>query len=86
MNKKKNNGAIIPIETSTGLVALAQAKVLIKTTQDILDARKTALAIDDSWIDELIAWANKNNISEKKFPRDRKEIVGLTELGLSDRL
>ena len=82
MNEKKNNRTIIPIETSTGLGALAQAKVLIKTTQDILDARKAALAIDASWIDELIAWANEHNISEEQFPRDRKEIVNLAALDL----
>ena len=65
-------------------MALAQAKVLIKTTQDILDARKAALAIDHSWIDELIAWANENNISEERFPRDREEIVNLTALNLQE--
>ena len=93
MNKKKNNGTIIPPETSTGLVALvhrlintglvALAKMMIKIAQAILSGQKTAPTIDDSWIDELIAWADANNISEKQFPRDRKEIVNRAKLDLT---
>ena len=37
---------------------------------------------DDIWIDRLIEWVDENNISQNKFPRDRKKITNLTELDL----
>ena len=37
---------------------------------------------DDTWIDRLIEWADKYNIPQDNFPRDRKKITNLTELDL----
>ncbi len=39
--------------------------------------------LNDEWLDELIAWADENEISEEKFPRDKKAILNLERLDLS---
>jgi Leucine-rich repeat (LRR) protein len=41
-------------------------------------------AEDDNWLDELIEWADENGIPEEDLPRDKKKILDLTELDLSD--
>ena len=40
---------------------------------------------DDSWFDELIAWADKFKIDEDIFPRDKAQLLALTELDISEQ-
>ncbi|OTE96830.1 hypothetical protein BCS42_13345 [Crenothrix sp. D3] len=40
--------------------------------------------LTDAWLDELITWADKNNISKYKIPRDKRAILALTTLYLYD--
>jgi len=39
---------------------------------------------NDSWIDKLIKWADENNISQDRFPRDKEKLYSLTKLTLVD--
>lgn len=42
------------------------------------------LKIDDNdWLDELIAWADENEIMEERLPRNKNEILKMTELNLA---
>ena len=77
MTDNKNLPKIIE---SSGL-ALHKTRNLLSITDKIL-ASKTLAVVDDAWLDELIAWADENNISEEQLPRDKKAILEMTELGL----
>ena len=39
---------------------------------------------NDVWVDELIAWADKNEIDEEILPRNKEALLSLTELDLSN--
>jgi exodeoxyribonuclease V alpha subunit len=39
---------------------------------------------DDAWIDELLAWAYKNDISKEQLPSNKEDLLDLTELDLSN--
>ena len=41
-------------------------------------------SLDDNWVETLCVWADKNNISSKDFPRNRSELLTLTELYMDD--
>ena len=77
MTDNKNLPKIIE---NSGL-ALHKTRNLLSITDKILASKRLAV-VDDAWLDELIAWADENNISEEQFPRDKKEILNLTGLGL----
>ena len=62
-------------------LALHKTRNLLSITDKIL-ASKTLADIDDTWLDELIAWADENEISEEYLPRDKKALLSLTELVL----
>ncbi|MCK4494413.1 MAG: hypothetical protein KAU26_10170, partial [Methylococcales bacterium] len=68
--------------TTTGSadLALQQAGSLLSVTDRILARR--SLVESDAWLDELIAWADENGISEDKFPRNKQKIQTLTKLNL----
>ncbi len=88
--------ALIPIThknlaTATNYLALgnrALAAIANKRAKEIQAIR------DDAWLDELIAWADENEIKDYYFdelydcwigfPRDKKAILNLTELHLKD--
>jgi len=36
----------------------------------------------DDWLSELIVWADKNDICNTLFPRDKNQLLALTELSL----
>jgi hypothetical protein len=38
------------------------------------------LSENDSWLDELIAWADEHEISNEVLPRDKAKILALTSL------
>ena len=63
-------------------LALHKTRNLLSITDKIL-ASKTLADIDDTWLDELIAWADENEISKSAFPRDKEALLNLTELDLS---
>lgn len=65
-----------------GNPTLNRAKSLIKLTDSVL-GRDRSLAVRNAWVDELIAWADENNISEKDFPRNADEILELKSLSLT---
>jgi hypothetical protein len=44
---------------------------------------KTMTNENDAWVDELIAWADKNEIDEDILPRNKEALLNLTELDLS---
>ena len=54
----------LAIKNSKSLIALAN-KILAKPTN-------TPAIIDDSWVEALCSWADKNNISEETLPRNRE--------------
>ena len=60
-------------------LALHKTRNLLSITDKIL-ASKTLADIDDTWLDELIAWADENNITEEKLPRYKRAILALTML------
>ncbi|MDD5215275.1 MAG: hypothetical protein PHQ03_07040 [Methylococcales bacterium] len=37
------------------------------------------------WMDELFAWANKNNIEQELFPRDKQKLLKITKLELNSK-
>jgi Leucine-rich repeat (LRR) protein len=73
-------------------LALSKAKNLLNTTKEILANKK--ISIDDSSIERLWQWADKNNIPDLHwnksigrywgFPRDRKKLLKLNSLNLED--
>jgi internalin A len=77
MTDNKNVPKIIE---NSGL-ALHKTRNLLSITDKIL-ASKTVAVTDDAWLDELIAWADENEFSQREFPRDKKDILEMTELGL----
>jgi Leucine-rich repeat (LRR) protein len=42
------------------------------------------MAKKQDWMDELFAWADENNISEEKLPRNKPALFNMIELDLSD--
>jgi internalin A len=64
-------------------LALHKTRNLLSITDKIL-ASKTLADIDDTWLDELIAWADENNIPEEELPRYKRAILALTMLGLDN--
>jgi internalin A len=64
-------------------LALHKTRNLLSITDKIL-ASKTLADIDDTWLDELIAWADENNIPEEDLPRYKRAILALTMLGLDN--
>ena len=78
MTDNKNLPKIIE---NSGL-ALHKTRNLLSITDKIL-ASKTLAVIDDAWLDELIAWADENELSEDKFSRNKQAILKMSELCLS---
>ena len=64
-------------------VVLHNVENLLSITDHILQHRIKSLVRKNDWIDELIIWAENNNITEKQFPRNKNLIISLVELDLS---
>ena len=88
MPDKKSPVANPPaVKTETGLTP-SRAKSLIELTDSAL-ANKHGIVASDAWLDELIAWADENNIPDYQkneygffisLPRNKQKILSLTEL------
>ena len=73
-------------------LALHKTRNLLSITDKILASKRLAV-FDDAWLDELIAWADENDIPDYYFddeseswygfPRDKQQILAMTELALS---
>ena len=59
----------LPQKKDNAGLALQKTGSLLSVTEKILANRtqKTLAASDDAWLDELIAWADENNISDYSF-------------------
>jgi len=72
----------LPTIRENSAITLSKTKDLMSITNKIL-AKKGELAItDDSWMQRLWDWADKNNIKEREIPRNKKDLVNLTKLSL----
>ena len=78
MSSKDKN---LPVTTPSAGLELQRAKSLVKLTDGILGGDRS-LTKRNAWLDELIAWADENDIPEKFFPRNADEILGLKRLFL----
>jgi hypothetical protein len=84
----------LPQKRDSAELTLHKTRNLLSITNKILAnrANRTLVVSDDAWLDELIAWADENEIPEYYFdegyecwlglPRDRKKILTITELYL----
>jgi len=79
MPKSPPNDKALQTTSSANVSALQRAKSLLKLTESILGGG-SSLTVRNAWVDELIAWADENGISEKYFPRNADEILGLEQL------
>jgi hypothetical protein len=61
-------------------IALEKTKTLIDITRRILTHRNTLEVIDKNWMYKLWAWADENNIDNKKIPREIGQLTQLTTL------
>ncbi len=90
----------LPQKKDNASLALQKTGSLLSITDKILANRtqKTLVVNDDAWLDELIAWADENEILEygydeyeygiywRGFPRNKQEVLELTSLSLSKNL
>ena len=73
------NTELVIKESNQHQLLLAQSKRLLSVTHKIFS---NSLVIDDKWMQRLWTWADKYNLSNKKLPRNKKELTNLTELDL----
>ena len=57
---------------------------LLDREDDEIPLDKKTDLVDDSWIDRLWEWAEENDISEEKLPRDKKKLLELKKLYLDE--
>jgi len=75
----KNKSLVTKTDTQ---VSLKKASSLLSITDKILQRSNLAVLDDGSWLDRLIEWADKKEISEDCFPRNKEEIRHLKILNL----
>jgi Leucine-rich repeat (LRR) protein len=67
-------------------LALKKANRLLSITSKILESNTMSVVENENWLDELIAWANENEVPTDRFPRDKNKIKNLTELILAGEM
>ena len=76
---KRNNSTELAIEGSRNLLSLTNTIL-----NSALIARKSSQSItDESWMQEIWAWADKFEIHDLQVPRDREKLLQLTSLDIS---
>jgi len=72
----------LPNIRENSAITLSKTKDLMSITNKIL-AKKGELALtDDSWMQRLWDWADKNDLDEYDIPRNKEDLVNLTLLCL----
>lgn len=89
-NKKKltesnNYNALIKHKNNDSVLTTQSGKSLLTLTNTILKSalkwrQSNQLPTDDSWMDQIWCWADKLEISEDKIPRNKDDLMKLTEL------
>ncbi len=79
----KNN---IIITNKDSKLSLAKSKKLIGITNNILaKTASTNIPTDDSWMQKLWDWADKNNISSELIPREANKLLKLEKINLNNK-
>ena len=80
MSDNKN----LPQKKDSAEVALQKTTSLLSITNKILAnrANRTLVVSDVAWLDELIAWADENNIGADKIPREMERLMQLRSINL----
>jgi len=55
---------------------------LLNREDDEIPLDKKTDLVDDGWIDRLLKWADENEISDNKIPRNKEKLLNLTKLDL----
>ena len=72
----------LPTKKTSATLALEKAKSRIGIANKLL-GKNGDNTIDDDWVDNLYKWADENNLSVVKFPRNKKELLELKNLSIS---
>ncbi len=70
------------IKKNTNII-LSETKSIIDITNKILNDKPS---VDDSWMQRLWDWADENEVSEDILPRNKQNLIDLTELFLKNYL
>ncbi|MDO5357373.1 MAG: hypothetical protein Q4E77_07755, partial [Conchiformibius sp.] len=77
MSQNDPKNTLIPL-SNTAAAQLQRSKNLIALTRKVLQtglaATGTALTKDDSWMEEIFAWADKFKIPETIVPRNKEAL------------
>jgi Leucine-rich repeat (LRR) protein len=76
----KNKSLILRTDTQ---LTLRKVSSFLSITDKILQRSNMPILDNDSWIDRLIEWADKQKIDECDFPRDHEKIKNITSLSLN---
>ena len=77
--KRSNSGTELASGGSRDLLSLTDT--ILNAT--IIERKSSQLIIDESWMEDLWAWADKWVIDEWDVPRNREELLEITSLSLS---
>jgi len=64
-------------------VALSRANTLMDVADKILTKQSTDLAVDESWMERFLEWADDNVLYGGTLPKDKDNLVNLTKLYLA---
>ena len=76
------NKNLITLQTDSKLT-ISKTKSLLALKNKLIPKKKNEL-VDDSWVERLWAWADENDISKEKLPRNKEKLLNLKELYLCD--